>query len=148
MVIVKEAPSQKLPIYPPTSYVHHIHLVYFFYFWIPFIFTFFTFNILFLINGYRPQPLTRLSPHKKDFGDLFSALIDHDTKRWRRDRLERIFLPFEDETILNIPISYHAQEDQLIWVGNKNGTFTVKSAYYVARKILEGNSRENHLLEK
>ena len=78
---------------------------------------------------------------------MVSALIDHDTKRWRRDRLERIFLPFEVEAILNIPICYHAQEDQLIWVGNKNGTFTVKSAYYVARKILEGNSRENHLLE-
>ena len=56
-------------------------------------------------------------------------------------------MPFEVETILDIPICYHAQEDQLIWVGNKNGTFTVKSAYYVARKILEGNSRENHLLE-
>ena len=72
---------------------------------------------------------------------MVSTLIDHDTKRWRRDRLERIFLPFEVETILNIPINYHAQEDQFIWVGNKNGTFTVKSAYYVARKILEGNSR-------
>ena len=49
-----------------------------------------------------------------------------------------MFLPFEVETILNIPISYHVQDDQLIWVGNKSEIFTVKSAYYVARKILEG----------
>ena len=79
-----------------------------------------------------------ISP-RKDFGDfpMVSALIDQDTKRWRGDRLERIFLPFEVETILNIPISYHVQDDQLIWVGNKSGVFTVKSAYYIARKILE-----------
>ena len=69
------------------------------------------------------------------------VLIDQDTKRWRRDRLERIFLPFEVETILNILISYHVQEDQLIWVGNKSGVFTVKSAYYVARKNMEGCDR-------
>ena len=55
-----------------------------------------------------PNHLQGYLPTKKDFGDLVSALIDHDTKRWRRDRLERIFLPFEDETILNIPICYHA----------------------------------------
>jgi len=95
-------------------------------------------------DKWLPTPTTYkvISP-QKDFGDfpMVSALIDHDTKGWRRDKLERIFLPFEVETILNIPISYHAQEDQLIWVGNKNGTFTVKSAYYVARKIIEGNSR-------
>ena len=77
------------------------------------------------LQGYLPS---------KDFGDfpMVSALIDQDTMSWRRDRLERIFLPFEVETILNVPISYHAQEDQLIWVGNKSGVFTVKSAYYVA----------------
>ena len=49
-----------------------------------------------------------------------------------------MFLPFELEAILNIPISYHVQDDQLIWVGNKSEIFTVKSAYYVAWKILEG----------
>ena len=32
----------------------------------------------------------------------------------------------------------HVQDDQLIWVGNKSEIFTVKSANYVARKILEG----------
>ncbi|XP_030930729.1 uncharacterized protein LOC115956517 [Quercus lobata] len=66
---------------------------------------------------------------------------DTDTKRWRRDRLENILLPFEVETILNIPISYHLPEDSIIWLGNKKGSFLVKSAYYVAKRILE---KEDH----
>lgn len=65
------------------------------------------------------------------------ALIDVDTKRWRRDRLENIFLPFEVETILNIPIIYHLPKDSITWMGNKKGSFLVKSAYYVARRLLE-----------
>ena len=72
---------------------------------------------------------------------MVSALIDTDTKRWRRDRLENIFLPFEVETILNIPISYHLPEDSIIWLGNKKGSFSVKSAYYMAKRILE---KEDH----
>ena len=72
---------------------------------------------------------------------MVSALIDTDTKRWRRDRLENIFLPFEVETILNIPISYHLPEYSIIWLGNKKGSFSVKSAYYMAKRILE---KEDH----
>ena len=89
-----------------------------------------------------PSTYKVVSP-PKDFGDLpmVSALIDTDTKRWRRDRLENIFLPFEVETILNIPISYHLPEDSIIWVGNKKWSFSVKSVYYVARRILE---KEGH----
>ena len=67
------------------------------------------------------------------------ALIDIDTRRWRKDRLDNIFLPFEVETILNIPISYHIPKDSIIWVGNKKGIFFVKSAYYVARQVLNSN---------
>lgn len=58
-------------------------------------------------------------------------------ERWMRDRLENIFLPFEVKIILNIPISYHLLEDSIIWMGNKKGLFSVKSLYYVARRILE-----------
>ncbi|KAF3951697.1 hypothetical protein CMV_022679 [Castanea mollissima] len=72
---------------------------------------------------------------------MVSSLIDEDTKTWRRDRLVEIFLPFEVNTILNIPISHHLPEDSIIWVGNKKGIFSVKSAYYVAKKILESDSQ-------
>ena len=46
-------------------------------------------------------------------------------------------MPFEARTILNIPLSHSLPEDQIIWVGNKKGEFSVKSAYYIATKGLD-----------
>ena len=63
---------------------------------------------------------------------MVSALIDEETKRWKVDIVKSLFLPFEVETILNIPLNYNLPEDKIIWVGNKKGEFTVKSAYYIA----------------
>lgn len=40
-------------------------------------------------------------------------------------------------SILNIPLSYNLPEDKLIWVGNTRGVFSVKSAYYIAHKVVE-----------
>ena len=56
-----------------------------------------------------------ISP-RKDFADfpMVSALIDQDTRRWRKDVLDRIFLSFEVKNILSIPIRHYPQEDQLI----------------------------------
>ena len=68
---------------------------------------------------------------------MVSSLIDEDTNRWTRDRLDEIFLPFEVETILNIPISHLLPKDFVIWVDNRKRNFTVKSAYYVAKEILD-----------
>ena len=70
---------------------------------------------------------------------MVSSLIDEDTKMWRRDKLVEIFLPFKVKTILNIPISHHLSEDSIIWVDNKKGIFSVKSAYYVAKKMLDSD---------
>ena len=57
------------------------------------------------------------------------------------EMVKRFFLPFEAETILNIPLSYNLPEDSIIWLGNKRGVFTIRSAYYVALPIVE-NSEE------
>ena len=46
-----------------------------------------------------------------------------------------IFIPFEANTIHNIPLSYNMLEDKIIWVGNRKGEFTVKSGYYIALKV-------------
>ena len=46
-------------------------------------------------------------------------------------------MPFEARTILNIPLSHSLPEDQIIWVGNKKGEFSVKSVYYIATKGLD-----------
>ena len=67
---------------------------------------------------------------------MVSALIDEETKRWKVDRVKSLFLPFEAEMILNIPLNYNLLEDKIIWVGNKKREFTVKSAYYIALAML------------
>ena len=89
-----------------------------------------------------PTPTTYkvISPPKL-FGDfpMVSSLIGRDTKRWKADIVNSIFLPFEVNTILNIPLSYNLHENKIIWVGNRKEEFTVKSAYYIALKVIEAN---------
>ena len=78
------------------------------------------------------------SPPKKSFNDYprVSALIDRDTRMWKGDVVRSLFLPFEARTILNIPLCHSLPEDQIIWVGNRRGEFSVKSAYYIAYDLL------------
>ena len=72
---------------------------------------------------------------------MVSSLIDEEIRHWKVEMVKRFFLPFEVETILNIPLSYNLPEDSIIWLGNKRGVFTVRSAYYVALPIVD-NSEE------
>ena len=44
-------------------------------------------------------------------------------------------MPFEAEIILKIPLSQNLPEDNLIWIGNKKGVFSVKSAYFIAANL-------------
>ena len=67
---------------------------------------------------------------------MVSTLIDAENKRWKADLVRSLFLPFEANTILNIPLSYNLPEDKIICIGNKRGEFTMKSAYYIALKVL------------
>ena len=62
---------------------------------------------------------------------------DEDTKWWKIDLVRPIFLPHEAATILKILISFRLPDDQLVWIGNKRGSFTVKSAYYIAMRMVD-----------
>ena len=66
---------------------------------------------------------------------MVSSLIDKETKWWKPNVVRTLFLPFEADTILKIPLSQRLPEDTLIWIGNKRGVFTVKNAYYIAAKL-------------
>ena len=68
---------------------------------------------------------------------MVSALIDQDIRWWKVETLRATFLPFEVETILKIPLSYNLPDDNIIWLGNKKGEFTVKSAYHIAYKLVD-----------
>ena len=93
-------------------------------------------------DKWLPTPTTYkvISPHQpfNDFPMVF-ALIDEDSKRWKVNTLKALLLLFEVETILNIPLSYNLLEDKLIWVGNKRGEFSVKSAYYIALIVINSS---------
>jgi len=86
-------------------------------------------------DKWLPTPTThKICSPQQDIEDfpMVSSLIDEDTRCWKVDRVNTFFLPFEAETILNIPLSYSLPEDSIMWMGNKRGVFIVKSAYYVA----------------
>ena len=93
-------------------------------------------------DKWLPSPTTYkvISP-PKPFDDfpMVPALIVENSRRWKVDTLKSLFLPFEVDTILNIPLSYSLPEDKIIWVGNKRGEFSVKSAYYVALTVINSS---------
>ena len=91
-------------------------------------------------DKWMPTPSTYkvISPPKLfDEYPMVSALIDKETKRWKDGLIRSFFLPFEVSTILNICLSYNLPKDKIIWIGNRKGNFTMKSAYYIAFKIVE-----------
>ena len=91
-------------------------------------------------DKWLPTPTTYkvISP-PKSFNDYprVSVLIDRDMRRWKGDIVRSLFLPFEARTILNIPLCHSLSEDQIIWVGNRKGEFSVKSAYYIAAGVID-----------
>ena len=93
-----------------------------------------------LFRSWLPTPTTYkvISPPRL-FDDYprVSALIDKDTRRWKDDVVRSMFLAFEARTILNIPLCHSLPKDQIIWVGNKKGEFSVKSAYYIATRMID-----------
>ena len=90
-------------------------------------------------DKWLPTPTTYkvISP-PRPFDDfpMVSALIDHET-RWKFELIQDMFLPFEADTILNMPLSYNLLEDKLIWTGNRKGDFTINSEYYIACSLVE-----------
>ena len=70
---------------------------------------------------------------------MVSSLINPMTKWWNVDLVRATFLPFEAETILKIPLSRTLIEDKIVWIGNRHGEFSVKSAYHIAHGLMEAN---------
>lgn len=68
---------------------------------------------------------------------MVSSLIDEDTRHWKADIIRSLFLPLEAKTILNILLSFNLPDDSIVWVGNKCGVFSMKSAYYVALPLVD-----------
>ena len=63
---------------------------------------------------------------------LVCELINRATSEWNIDKLNSWFIPKDRDAILGIPLSSSNTQDKLIWVENRSGKFTVKSAYALA----------------
>ena len=51
------------------------------------------------------------------------AFIDAETRRWKADLVRSLFLPFEANTILNMPLSYNLPEDKIIGLAIEGENF-------------------------
>ena len=91
-----------------------------------------------------PNSFMVASPRPQNFeSELVEYFIDRETGGWDTSAVKNVFLPFEVEAILSIPISPSLPKDALIWAWTKKGDFMVKSAYQVALKWLaEDRGRE------
>lgn len=53
--------------------------------------------------------------------------------RWELGSLRQLITKDEKKAICSLPLSQGYAVDKLIWLGNRNGEYTVKSGYYLAK---------------
>ena len=66
---------------------------------------------------------------------VVSELINLEIHVWRSELIHSIFHRDDAEAMCRIQLSRRHVADSIIWSYNKNGNFSVKPAYKVARKI-------------
>lgn len=81
----------------------------------------------------RPNTYKVLTPERPNSKNtLVCELINKATGEWNVDKIKSWFLPKDSEVIMSIPLSTNDTNDRLIWLENRSGKFTVKSAYALA----------------
>ncbi|XP_040987877.1 uncharacterized protein LOC121235608 [Juglans microcarpa x Juglans regia] len=82
-------------------------------------------------TSYKVQSVSQILPRDANV----ASVINHTMKEWKKELVKEIFGEAEADTIIKIPISSTGVEDKLIWVGTKDGVFTVKSAYHLQKEL-------------
>ena len=70
-----------------------------------------------------------------------SELINLEVHVWRSDMIMSLFHRKDTDAITNIPLSRRVVLDSISWLHNKNGKFTIKSAYKVVRRMRGNGNR-------
>jgi ribonuclease HI len=83
-------------------------------------------------GGYIQSPVRIL-----DRNAMVSELLDRDANWWNTPIIKEIFQAEEAELICRLAVSPRSGEDRLIWNYNKNGDFSVRSAYHLAKDKFE-----------
>ncbi|XP_010506884.1 PREDICTED: uncharacterized protein LOC104783422 [Camelina sativa] len=89
------------------------------------------------IPAQSPRPALSKGPFK-DPSLKISHLIDSRTRSWRMDVLSDHFDPGDVALIGALPLGSCPKDDTLGWHFTKNGRYTVKSGYHVARLTKTG----------
>ena len=74
-------------------------------------------------------------PMKEEWEWRVTELIDCTTHEWDQGVLDAKFHRNDVEAILQIPLSRRHVPDTIMWLPNKNGAYSVKSGYHMARTI-------------
>ncbi|XP_075636695.1 uncharacterized protein LOC142608925 [Castanea sativa] len=97
----------------------------------------------------RPTNKIIFPTEYKEWEWRVSDLIDWRVHQWDRERIYMIFDQFDAEAILRIPLSRRQVQDKMVWMYCRNGIYTVKSGYHVARMLDEdANGREESLEQR
>ena len=70
-------------------------------------------------------------------------LMDEETGQWNRATITHWFEPHTCADILSVPLPNVQANDALVWKENKSNTFSVKSAYSVALRMLHHSSGDH-----
>jgi ribonuclease HI len=94
---------------------------------------------------FRDQWLPRSSGHriiamkKNSRRRWVNKLIDQGTRSWNTNLLHELFFDHDVQAILEIDIPQQEQNDRLAWLHEKNGQFSVRSAYRLAYNLKHRN---------
>ena len=61
-------------------------------------------------------------------------LIHGSPPMWNTNKVQSLFLPYDAEAILKIPLSERVQEDKIFWFDNRDGKYSVRSGYKLLLK--------------
>jgi hypothetical protein len=85
-------------------------------------------------GGYLQSPVSILSRDAK-----VSELLDYETNWWNVNLVKEVFSVEEMEAICSVPVCPQSGEDKLVWAHTKNGEYSVKSGYHLAKERFEAD---------
>ena len=87
-------------------------------------------------NGFQNTSPLRQSHQKpsKLLNNFVCNLINENTKTWKRDLIDNLFLLEEASIIKSIPLNLQDPHDRIIWDVVKFGEYTVKSGYSLLKQ--------------
>jgi hypothetical protein len=89
--------------------------------------------------------------HVIDNDATVNELIDEDTKWWKINLINEILMVEEARIICRMAINPLTQSDKLVWMGTKNGEYSVHSGYHLFkehRARIEGSTSNSDQLSQ